>query len=101
MPSGDLPACRGRCRPGRRRWPDQELDRQWLLACPVTVLPSPHRTGTIRVRSLAGERMSMLADIVEVVIGVDTHKDNHTAAVVDARTRAVLDRLTVSADPDG
>jgi transposase len=27
--------------------------------------------------------MSMLADQVEVVIGVDTHKDTHTAAIVD------------------
>ena len=45
--------------------------------------------------------MPMLADVVEVVIGVDTHKDTHTAAVVDARTGAVLDRATVPADPDG
>ena len=34
--------------------------------------------------------MSMLAELVEVVIGVDTHKDTHTAAVVDARTGGVL-----------
>jgi transposase len=34
--------------------------------------------------------MSMLADVVEVVIGADTHRDTHTAAVVDARTGAVL-----------
>ena len=45
--------------------------------------------------------MSMLAELVEVVIGVDTHKDTHTAAVVDARTGGVLARATVSADPDG
>ena len=45
--------------------------------------------------------MPMLADVVEVVIGVDTHKDTHTAAVMDARTGAVLDRATVSADLDG
>lgn len=45
--------------------------------------------------------MSMLAELVEVVIGVDTHKHTHTAAVVDARTGAVLDRVTVTADPDG
>jgi transposase len=45
--------------------------------------------------------MSMLAELVEVVIGVDTHKDTHTAAVVDARTGGVLSRATVSADPDG
>jgi transposase len=45
--------------------------------------------------------MSMLAELVEVVIGVDTHKDTHTAAVLDARTGAVLARATVGADPDG
>src|SRR4051795_902668 len=45
--------------------------------------------------------MSMLAELVEVVIGVDTHKDTHTAAVVEARTGAVLGRATVTADPDG
>ncbi|MGY1635013.1 IS110 family transposase [Geodermatophilus sp. SYSU D01186] len=45
--------------------------------------------------------MSMLAELVEVVIGVDTHSQTHTAAVVDARTGAVLARATVPADPDG
>jgi transposase len=45
--------------------------------------------------------MSMLAELVEVVIGVDTHKDTHTAAVVDARTGGVLARATVTTDPDG
>jgi transposase len=45
--------------------------------------------------------MSMLAELVEVVIGVDTHTDTHTAAVLDARTGAVLALATVAADPDG
>ncbi|MDH6464189.1 hypothetical protein M2302_004386, partial [Micromonospora sp. A200] len=45
--------------------------------------------------------MSMLADLVEVVIGVDTHKDTHTAALLDTRTGGVLARATVSTDPDG
>ncbi|WP_347057901.1 transposase [Blastococcus sp. HT6-30] len=45
--------------------------------------------------------MSMLADLVEVVIGVDTHSQTHTAAVLDARTGGVLARATVTADPDG
>jgi hypothetical protein len=45
--------------------------------------------------------MSMLAELVDVVIGVDTHKDTHTAAVVDTRTGGVLARVTVTADPDG
>ena len=45
--------------------------------------------------------MTMLAEIVDVVIGVDTHKHTHTAAVLDATTAAVLDQITVATDPDG
>ncbi|MBJ7450538.1 MAG: IS110 family transposase [Blastococcus sp.] len=45
--------------------------------------------------------MTMLTELVEVVIGVDTHKHTHTAAVVQAATGAVLAEVTVSADPDG
>lgn len=45
--------------------------------------------------------MTMLAKVVDVVIGVDTHKHTHTAAVVDAATGAVLDERTVDTDPDG
>ena len=43
----------------------------------------------------------MLAEQVEVVIGVDTHKHTHTAAVVAATTGAVLAQLTVNTDPAG
>jgi transposase len=43
----------------------------------------------------------MLAELVEVVIGVDTHKDTHTAAIVAANTGAVLAQATACADPDG
>ncbi len=42
----------------------------------------------------------MLADDLDVVIGVDTHKHTHTAAAVSA-TGAVLEQLTVRADPKG
>jgi transposase len=45
--------------------------------------------------------MHMLADLVELVIGVDTHKDTHTAAVVQAVSGAVLDQVTVPATPAG
>jgi len=45
--------------------------------------------------------MPMLAELVEVVIGVDTHADTHSAAVLDVRTGGVLARVTVSTDPDG
>ena len=45
--------------------------------------------------------MPMLAELVELVIGVDTHADTHTAAVVATRSRAVLATATVTADEDG
>jgi len=45
--------------------------------------------------------MAMLADSVEVVIGVDTHKHTHTAAVVAAATGQALANLTVAATPGG
>jgi transposase len=43
----------------------------------------------------------MLTELVEVVIGVDTHARTHTAAVVDAATGALRETLTVAADPTG
>lgn len=44
----------------------------------------------------------MLAPILDdgVIIGVDTHKHTHTAAALSP-TGAVIDQLTVSADPAG
>src|SRR5262245_58341768 len=45
--------------------------------------------------------MASLADVVDVVIGVDTHKHTHTASVVAAGTGAELGRETVATDPDG
>ncbi len=45
--------------------------------------------------------MTMLAETVDIVIGVDTHKHTHTAAVVVASTGAAVDELTVDTDPDG
>jgi transposase len=45
--------------------------------------------------------MAMLAEVVELVIGVDTHKDTHTAAVVQAVSGAVIDQVTVPATPAG
>lgn len=44
--------------------------------------------------------MSMLAEIVDVVIGVDTHKHTHTAAVVNT-IGGVLEQATEATDPDG
>ena len=42
-----------------------------------------------------------LREVVDVVIGVDTHVHTHSAAVVDARTGGVLDEITVEATADG
>jgi transposase len=45
--------------------------------------------------------MAMLAEGVELVIGVDTHKETHTAAVVAAATGVVIAQATVTATPAG
>jgi transposase len=45
--------------------------------------------------------MRMLADLVEVVIGVDTHTHTHTVAVLAAATGAMLDQATAAATPAG
>jgi transposase len=45
--------------------------------------------------------MAMLADLVELVIGVDTHKHTHTAAVVMAATGQTLATVTEPATPVG
>ena len=44
--------------------------------------------------------MTMLADRIDAVIGVDTHTDTHTAAICDARG-GVLEVVRVPADEDG
>lgn len=43
----------------------------------------------------------MLADLVDVVIGVDTHLDTHALAVVGARTGEVLHEFSAQAGPAG
>lgn len=45
--------------------------------------------------------MNSLTDLVDVVIGVDTHVLTHTAAAVDAGTGGVLAQLTVDATAAG
>jgi transposase len=45
--------------------------------------------------------MTMLAELVDVVIGVDTHKHTHTAAAIQTTTGAVLETVTVATDRDG
>ena len=42
-----------------------------------------------------------LREVVDVVIGVDTHVHAHSAAVVDAATGGVLDEITVEATAEG
>lgn len=42
-----------------------------------------------------------LREVVDVVVGVDTHVETHSAAAVDARTGGVLDQITVEATADG
>jgi transposase len=45
--------------------------------------------------------MNSLTDLVEVVIGVDTHVLTHTAAIVDSRTGGLAGQLTAEASATG
>lgn len=45
--------------------------------------------------------MSMLAEVVDIVIGVDTHKHTNTAAVVSAVSSAVVETVTARTDAEG
>lgn len=45
--------------------------------------------------------MTSLTDISEIVIGVDTHVDTHTAAIVATSTGGVLAEITVPTTPAG
>jgi hypothetical protein len=45
--------------------------------------------------------MDSLSEIVEVVIGLDTHIATHSAAVLDARTGGVIAEITVDTTPRG
>src|SRR3954451_23691472 len=43
----------------------------------------------------------MLADELDYVVGVDTHRDQHAVAVVDAGTGAVIAQTTAAASARG
>ena len=45
--------------------------------------------------------MDSLSEIVDVVIGVDTHIASHSAAALNARTGGVLGQCTIETTPDG
>jgi len=45
--------------------------------------------------------MTSLTDIAEIVIGIDTHVDTHTAAIVQTATGGVVAEITVPTTPAG
>jgi len=71
------------------------------MACLITVLPISDPDRNFTFHNQRRNAMPMLAEIVDVVIGVDTHKHLNTAAVVDANTAGELDSLQVGTTPEG
>src|ERR687890_837587 len=72
--------------------------------CLITVLPSLRPGPEPRPVRRRRERMNSLTDlrdVVDVVIGVDTHVHTHSAAVLDTATGGVLDEITVEATAEG
>ena len=47
------------------------------------------------------DSLTDLREVVDVVIGVDTHVHTHSAAVLDAATGGVLGEVTVEATAEG
>lgn len=45
--------------------------------------------------------MPILADNIDIVIGVDSHRDTHVAAIIDPITGSVVDDLSIVTDTDG
>src|SRR6476620_1515604 len=76
--------------------------RERRRACLITVLPSLRPGPGPRPVRRRRERMNSLADlreVVDVVIGVDTHVQTHSAAVLDTATGGVLDEITSRRQP--
>src|SRR3954447_6982094 len=72
--------------------------------CLITVLSSLRPGPEPRPVQRRRERMTSLTDlreVVDVVIGVDTHVHTHSAAVLDTATGGVLDEVTVEATAQG
>src|SRR6186713_1804657 len=72
--------------------------------CLITVLPSLRPGPEPRPVRRRRERMNSLTDlreVVDVVIGVDTHVHTHSAAVIDSATGGVLGEITVAATAAG
>src|SRR5262245_49644996 len=84
------------------RWPDQKPVRPWGVtrhspaAAVFTPRPTPGSSPTRRL-----EVAGMLADELDYVVGVDSHRDRHALAIVHAATGAVLFEVQVTAGERG
>ena len=62
---------------------------------------SQHQTGTTGPYELIGGSSLMLADELDYVLGVDTHRDEHVIAVVTAPAGAVIAATAAAASDRG
>src|SRR5262245_41477862 len=96
------PRCR-RHRPGPPRWPDQKPVRRWRdpsQMCRSVIPPRPVPTfGPMPWKETRG-LMPMLAELVDAVIGIDTHRDSHEVEIADA-TGTPLATMRISNDSVG
>src|SRR5712691_9947747 len=90
-------------RSGARCWLDQELVRPYgcdssqSCRCGLRAL----RPALPDPTSEAGGSVEMLADEVDYVVGVDTHRDRHVLAVVVAGSGVVVARRSVRSSARG
>lgn len=74
--------------PARRTGLIRSLTARCNWRVPSRSCRASNRTGTQRPCPNRSNAMNMLSETVDVIIGVDTHKHTHTAAVVRAATGA-------------
>src|ERR1700734_760491 len=101
----DLSVCCCRSRPGLRLWPDQKpvrpgcVGRDSSQSCPLRfLLPRP---STDRQTPRNRRSYFMLADQADHVLGIDTHRDSHSAAILATDTGVVQGQITVAANERG
>src|SRR6185436_8738780 len=92
-----------RPRPARRRCLDRSLTtpestRVCLITVLITLAHRPEPCTSEPAKEVM--QVSIVAERVDVVIGVDTHKHTHTAALV-LPNGGIHTTLTMPADPDG
>ena len=76
----------------------RSLSASWRDPSQMCHLVTPSRPVPTSALTLEGDmsRMTMLAEVVDAVIGIDTHRDSHEVEIADAAGRPVASAISTS-----